>query len=200
MYKTYLLQRFSKPNPTATKIYKAFGGNALMLREEAWELLEPVLTIDYMGAAEYEFGALPRALCNLSEGRRAVFSFDLKAKEIKPNWQREVQYRKQRQKELAEAKAAGVKAKRAKKVTTPHGKTIYVICLEKDRYDAETRIRELAADQWPCKSSPGFCEALDPMTESDAAARGWLDLDNALFFTVDKAMWEGLQRVFESLQ
>lgn len=62
MQRTYLIQRLNRPinynNPFA------FGGGLQngSLSEKAMDLLRPIFSFDYMGAAQFEFGAVPAAL------------------------------------------------------------------------------------------------------------------------------------------
>jgi len=79
MEKTHLIQRLLKPldqsNPLSTKA-NAFGGGLKYggLREETANLLSQIWTFDYMGSAEFEWGAVPNALSkiwNYTKGGRA---------------------------------------------------------------------------------------------------------------------------------
>jgi len=63
MKKTYLIQRLTKPvadrrvNPFVFGGWIKNGG----LSDEAMDLISSIFSFDYMGAAEYEFGAVPEA-------------------------------------------------------------------------------------------------------------------------------------------
>jgi len=61
-----LWQRLEAPLPNAnepgTKPHHVFGGAMLGLKPEGWAAIDPLFTVAYMGAAEYEFGELPKTL------------------------------------------------------------------------------------------------------------------------------------------
>lgn len=66
---TFLVQRLLPPYKEDTNLTKlveafSFGGGLVNggLSKEAMELLRPLFRFDYMGAAEFEFGAVPAAL------------------------------------------------------------------------------------------------------------------------------------------
>lgn len=73
MKTTYLIQRLNKPrgNDTMSGLMNAlsFGGGLINggLSKESMELLRPIFSFDYMGAAEYEFGAVPQALSMMAK-------------------------------------------------------------------------------------------------------------------------------------
>lgn len=198
MNRTRLIQRLTKPiNKTGTlldKAHRVFGGGMLDMSEEAWDLLDPIFTIDYMGDAEYGFGVLPKTIGALARDRNKLVSLQLliKAKDINPNWERESQYRVQRKKELAEAKKKGEKPKRAKKIKAESDRAVYVLCREEHKEYAEHLIRELAKDKVSgIKGSTFFSTALDPCIELDHKYIGWLELDHGFFFFVDETAWKG---------
>lgn len=65
----YLVQRLKKPvnyvNP-----FDGFGAGGLKnggIKEDAMTVLRKVMTFDYMGAAEFEWGAIPKALQVLND-------------------------------------------------------------------------------------------------------------------------------------
>jgi len=77
MQETYLIQRLKKPfEPAKTErglLFQkcatglAFGGGLINggLSKEAMELFRPIFRFDYMGSAEFEFGAVPKALSKI---------------------------------------------------------------------------------------------------------------------------------------
>jgi len=72
--RTWLLQRLKKSryNPDSksplAKAHRVFGGGMLGLNEKQWDLLDPIFEIDYMGAAEFEFGTIPKCLKDMWSG------------------------------------------------------------------------------------------------------------------------------------
>lgn len=75
MKNTYLIQRLEKPyghiNPFS------FGGGYVNggMSKEASEILKNIMSFDYMGAAEYEFGSLPKSLDNIAKSKNEYVSF-----------------------------------------------------------------------------------------------------------------------------
>ena len=70
MKRTYLIQRLEKPRTLKIAGVElkdnpfSFGGGLRNggLSKDATDLLRPLFSFDYMGAAEFEFGAVPEAL------------------------------------------------------------------------------------------------------------------------------------------
>ena len=72
---SYLIQRLKKPflsDEIGLANIFSFGGGFVNggLSKEAMGLLEDVFSFDYMGAAEYEFGDVPRALTQIYANRK----------------------------------------------------------------------------------------------------------------------------------
>ena len=74
--RSYLIQRLHKPQPSmkiaGTEIVDnpfSFGGGLVNggLSKEAMNLLRGIFSFDYMGAAEFEWGAVPAAIAFLAE-------------------------------------------------------------------------------------------------------------------------------------
>ena len=71
MEQSYLIQRLKKPINLSRMGFKtspfSFGGGYPNggLSDEVIEFFNPLFSFDYMGAAEFEFGALPKALKKL---------------------------------------------------------------------------------------------------------------------------------------
>jgi hypothetical protein len=76
MEDTYLIQRLKKPYPSVSRLNLignpfSFGGGYVNggFSKEAMEFLKDVFSFDYMGAAEFEYGAVPEAFSFLYEQR-----------------------------------------------------------------------------------------------------------------------------------
>jgi hypothetical protein len=67
--RSYLIQRLHKPYKHASMNPFSFGGGLTNggLSKEAFELLSNIFEFDYMGSAEFEFGAVPAALQFLAD-------------------------------------------------------------------------------------------------------------------------------------
>lgn len=81
--KTYLLQKLTAPpkndNSDLQKVANAFafGGGQKNggFPEEGMKMLNQVCSFDYMGAAEYEWGAVPKAFARMYEVREELTAF-----------------------------------------------------------------------------------------------------------------------------
>lgn len=178
---------------------KAFGGGMLAMSDAAWDLLYKVCRIDHMGAAEYELGVLPAAFNRLLQYPDLVgFSFVIGRKDVPLNWKRESEAREQRRKELTEAKAAGAKPKRAKKVipTDITDKKVFVLCSNSIRAEVPGRILDVAKRKVDTKRDHCFDLALDPWTNRQNEIVGWFELNNYFLFFTDVDMWTAFCEMF----
>jgi hypothetical protein len=66
---TYLVQRLQKPYPGCENNPFNFGGGLRCggLNKEAFDVINKVFKFDYMGAAEFEFGAVAKSIKNIVE-------------------------------------------------------------------------------------------------------------------------------------
>jgi len=67
---SYLIQRLRNPLPGGDAGIFTFGGGKHHggISDDAWDILTKVFQFDYMGAAEFEFGAVPEALDHIVRG------------------------------------------------------------------------------------------------------------------------------------
>ena len=75
---SYLVQRLNKPHGSVNPF--SFGGGLRNggLSDEAMDLLSGLFSFDYMGAAEFEFGAVPEALNAIANnGNLTSSSFEI---------------------------------------------------------------------------------------------------------------------------
>ena len=113
MKNTFLVQRLNKKPKSEfhAKMSQVFGGGMIMMNQEGWKAIQSVCDLHYMGAAEYEFGTIPKCLESLAKDHEKLTTFPLLIKReiIKPNWNHENAHRRARQAELAKAKKEGVR-------------------------------------------------------------------------------------------
>lgn len=66
---TYLVQRLNQPNKGNFDNPFSFGGGLKNggLSDEAMKLLRPIFSFDYMGSAEFEFGAIPECFQQIAK-------------------------------------------------------------------------------------------------------------------------------------
>lgn len=176
MKESYLVQRLRKPygrdNPFS------FGGGLHNggLSDEAMDLLRGIFSFDYMGASEFEFGAVPKALQEIARNSNEyqVYSFTIPLKKVAKSW-------------------------RDKSKVNPVGDaTIYVIC-KKDYFgEVKDRIIEWATGPYNSnlKEQTMLSNTLRPDGDWAPGNLGWLELDNGFFFFTDKEMWEKTSALF----
>ena len=181
MKRSYLIQRLEKPiksdGSLLSKISNAFSfGGGLVnggFSKEAMNILNSIFSFDYMGSAEFEYGAVPKALSKIFEDKTIV------AKEITVGYK----YKDWKsRKELAGSN------------------TVFIICPKEDLKEVCKRIqvygnREYRRDtEYDTKERVCLDEALAKGSESRTC--GWLELDNGYFFFTDKEMFENVCKLF----
>jgi hypothetical protein len=83
MKNTFLIQRLLCPRNQGVVFNRmAFGGGGEQFSEGERPKLAQICTFDYMGAAEFEYGAVPEALDKMREGRLVSFSKTINKKEV----------------------------------------------------------------------------------------------------------------------
>lgn len=177
MKRSYLVQRLDPPAPkTILGVDNpfAFGGGLRNggLTSKAMDLLRGIFSFDYMGAAEYEFGAVPEALQGLARDADDIiaFSFEIDLAKVKT-------YRKEK--------------------PPPGMKQIYVLCRAAHREAVIERIGEFAAENHRVKCGVLLSDVLIPPPLYTPRTRGWLELDNGFFFFTDEAMWRSTAQLFD---
>lgn len=177
-HSSYLIQRLQKPLGRPGDNPFSFGGGLRNggLSDEAMGLLRGIFSFDYMGSAEFEFGAVPGALRDIAE----------KADDL-IGW------------ELVIPLAKVTKGWNDKSLTAPKGDgTVYVLSRSQDRDEIAERIYGLATDRSiRLKESALLDHALRPVDEWDGRTCGWLELDNGFFFFTDREMWEKTAALFD---
>lgn len=182
----YLVQRLLPPsqnkfgNVRVDQVF-AFGGGGSGLSKEAWELLKPLFEFDYMGAAEFEFGAFPKSLEKFLKHKRVAFAIDIKKKDIGDSFDR--RYQQKDQPPPPEKK---------------DGK-VFILCREDQKDFAEDVVRIFAKggrDVIDTKEAVLLDSALDRVREDLRHAVGWYELKNGFFFFTDESMFERTKKLF----
>lgn len=182
---SYSIQRLDPPRSGVDALRLdnpfTFGGGYKNggLSDEAMDLLRDIFAFDYMGAAEFEFGEVPKALQQIArkgeEGQLAAWAFEILYSQVaKPS------------RDEANPPAPRSKA------------TIYVLCPLEWIDEAEERITALAGKNPPrTKAWVGLAEVLRPGEGGyERPTRGWLEIDNGYFFFTDREMWVKTARLF----
>lgn len=168
MEKSYLIQRLQKP-VDYDKVF-SFGGGFQNggIGKENMEMLMKVFSFDYMGAAEFEFGEVPKALSKIVDN-----ASDFVKGSMTTHW----------------------KAFRWKTNESIKGDSkVYFLCHKDHRKEVKRRIAGWAMGN-NISGHPKCGVRLDSSFD-DQHYRGWLELDNGFFFFTDKTMWENTCKLF----
>lgn len=177
MQESWLVQRLKKPSKGMKDNPYSFGGGLKNggLSDDAMDLLRGIFSFDYMGAAEFEFGAMPRAIQKIAQN---IQDFSTETIKIPLN--------------KVESSVYGDRSK-----PTGFG-LVYVIAPTKDQSEVAKRIRGWAKEPYKdLKESTTLNRSLRPSKEWDTDVCGWLELDNGFFFFTDKEMFEKVAALFE---
>jgi len=195
LHKPYLIQRLKKPFKIEKNDGKegvmaslanafSFGGGLINggLSKDAMKLINDIWRFDYMGSAEFEFGAVPKSLHQMGEyaikSNLTAFEFEVTGKISDYSYK----FEKDRKRDVEN------------KVT----KTVYVIC-HKDYVDEiKTFISNMADGTkriYQTKENVGFSSNICGM-EYCVDNVGWHDIDNHYLFFTDKEMFDKISVVF----
>lgn len=177
---SWLIQRLERPRRAHPLLGPdnpfSFGGGLRNggLSDEAMGLLRGIFSFDYMGSAEFEFGAVPEALNKIakraSEYLAASFTIPLSA----------------------------VHKDFREKGPEPTGEaTVYILCRADHTLGVIRRIRGWAKKPYGgLKEVTHLSSVLRPAGDWTPRVCGWLELDNGFFFFTDEAMWRASADLF----
>lgn len=193
MERSWLVQRLETPfggmlgggikdNPFS------FGGGYKNggLSDNAMNLLRDIFSFDYMGAAEFEFGAVPKALGEIAKladkKKLRAFTIQIPYSDIP-----DTSYSEWR--------------KDSKKRPAPEGTaTIHALCAKGDVDEVQGRIRAWAAEGYrnDLKEGTLLARVLRPPEPDEYPSRvaGWLELDNGFMFFTSEEMWRKTCELF----
>ena len=180
MTKSWLVQRLEKPAFQVGSPF-AFGGGLKNggLSDDAMNLLGGIFQFDYMGAAEFEWGAVPKALKRMAANAASrdglvTGSFKLAVDDI------------------AEA-THGAPASIDWETTT-----IWFISPPGCEKEVEKRIRKWASSRYDndLKEETLLSSVLRPSKTHMPRTKGWFELDNGFMFFVDEEMWRKTCQLF----
>lgn len=207
----YRIQRLKPPPKTERHalITQAFGGGMLGLSPDAWKLCQKIFDFDYMGNAEYEFGAVPTALKNIVTERAdyRAWSFTIKSIEITAGWWRQRAMDTYRRAEIKAAKERKEKPPRmspkhkkelAEKAGAPIPDYIVYVISHKEQNPAivEALIRKVGDGKMVTKGAPRFILDKEPGGYDDEII-GWFDLNNEILWFSDKSVFDNFTETFE---
>lgn len=181
MRRSWLVQRLNKPHEGLGAFGVdnpfSFGGGLRNggLSNDAMSLLRQLFSFDYMGASEFEWGAVPKALQGMAKDAADLRAFTvvIPLASVPPNW-------------------------KDKTGTTPDGVAeVYVICRHAHINAVVGRVESWATkENADLKESLHLTSTLRPHGEWDGRTVGWLELDNGFLFFTDRDMWLGTCELF----
>lgn len=178
---TYLVQRLERPWGEAANPF-SFGGGLRNggLQKEAMALLKGIFTFDYMGSAEFEFGAVPKALT-------AIYKVAVEGGLMSGTVL------------LTEASVAKVTTwdRSRRQLPLKADPIVYFICPSAWEGEIVHRIIALAGGKGRLKEGTRLANVLRPDPAHEDRVAGWLELDNGWFFFTDREMFEKVAALFE---
>lgn len=179
--RSWLVQRLEKPHgPLFGGRVKDnpfnFGGGLKNggLSDEAMDLMRDIFSFDYMGAAEFEWGAVPKALQSLAAADALkAFEMVIPFAKVEKSWRKEDIH--------------------------PTGTaTVFVICPGEMGDEVQDRIEGWAkgGEAAPSLKEPTRLAGVlrgDPYTDRLV---GWLELDNGFMFFTDRPTYEATAALF----
>lgn len=208
-FSSYLIQRLQTPQDYGKFKDNPFNfGGGLKnggLSEDAMKLLRPIFSFDYMGAAEYEFGEVPRAMQKVAKfaaDKELVHGIvTVKSNQGKwieqppPREYKNGRYQPQKKltKKLIEERAA-----------LPKKTDVYYFCSKKHEEFVKQLIQDISKDNYykkhRFKMPPSLDAAVgngysDPYTSLRKTV-GWFDLTLGYFFFIDKMMFARTAALF----
>lgn len=172
MENSWLIQRLRQP--TGGHNVFAFGGGFKNggLTDEAMAIVNEVCSIDYMGAAEFEFGAFQKSLAKMAEEKEQLIlgSFEVDYRYDFRGW-------RDNPSKVYEGK-----------------KRVYYLCTKDQEAEVKERIEKWAMkEHWGhTKEAVCLCEAMAEIPKDvNRGVVGWFELDNSFMFFIDEKMWKG---------
>lgn len=176
MNRSWLVQRLR--NPVTRDNPFAFGGGLKNggLSGDAMDILRNIFSFDYMGAAEFEFGALPEAMQRIARNNKnyTTDSVVIQANSVPPSW-------------------------RDKRKNVDGETEVFIIADEDHMAEAKRRIVLWATsdEDWKGLKEPTRLGAvIRPVDDWDTETQGWLELDNGFFFFTNRDMFENTASLF----
>ena len=185
----YLIQRLRKPfkpsneeSEKATMMKKianafSFGGGLVNggLSKEAMELVSKIWRYDYMGAAEFEWGAVPESLHRMGKNHKSLVTGKIKVLAEANDWS---------SRPVKKIKKDGL---------------VYYVCYDLHQKDVEEWIPKFADDikhEFRTKESVNLSQNIIG-SEYHKDTVGWHDNNNDYLFFTDPEMYLGFCDLFE---
>ena len=192
MDKSWLLQRLCPPRKIASGIlanaHRAFGGEMLGLTDGAWDILDKIWDIEYMGAAEFEIGILPKCLGRMIEYRAGenliAFKVEIKGSDVKCDF---ITGDRRIDKRIVD------KVKKQKH-------SVFVLAKGEQASAVTSNILAVAKGDARLKEWSNFEMALQSDVRRDEGVAvvgtcGWIDIQNDFMFFTSEEMWTNTAKV-----
>jgi len=170
MERSWLIQRMQKPTGRVNPF--SFGGGGSGFHPEVAKQLAEVCDWDYMGAAEYEFGAPAKALNRMILAKKKLTAGAMKVpyRYDSPQW-----------------------GDRIAKQFVGTGKVFY-LCPKKDAEEVIARIAKWATNykHGDTRDNVKLDASLAGEEANPNGIYGWFDLDNDFMFFTDEKMWRAM--------
>ena len=184
----FLLQQMLKPFPKSedgkTNLLNSnifsFGGGYVNggLSDEAWKILSEIWRYDYMGSAEFEFGALPESFQYIIKHKENYIFGEIEVEALRDKWDTP-----------------------DKKDLIKKGTVYYFVEKEKEE-ELKKYIKHFAnnkkkaPEKYFTKEFIGLERGLNPINSWDKDYGGWHCLHNHFFLFTDKEMFDKFQSLF----
>lgn len=160
----WVVQRLCKPTPTVNPF--TFGGGGSGIDPEVLaQITSTLFSFDYMGAAEYEFGAPRKALYELTENRKSYEKFDMDL----PLSAVSVDSWMGKREDYSASRKGSVK--------------VYLICKPGQLEDVKAFIKTDARGKASLKEPTRFSSAV---RTKGSDLIGWMDLRNVFLYFIDR--------------
>lgn len=192
---TLLIQRLKLPRPNNNGRF-GFGCGLPRggLSLEAWELISPLCSFDYMGAAEFEFGALANAFAKLWDAKRQLEAWQMVVYSG-PEFNNTGKMHMYNQKALEKIRrtysiGASVFVLSPRNIHPLVADCIFSIAVGDDGF-----LKEPTCLRNTMFTSPSWVRGEEDEWVKNMA-RGWIELDNGFMFFADEEMWRGFANIF----
>lgn len=188
MKRSYLIQRLLRPvnkevlGMSVDNLF-AFGGGLVNggMSKEGMDAIRNIFAFDYMGAAEFEFGAVPQALSDMVQQHKNLVAFTV-----------EVETKQEPPSNYPSDKSLNFDAVKA---------PVYVICLDAHKDEVTARVKGFARRNYGHDTKEAVMlnqtirrKAGEGKSWNDYV--GWLEINNAYMFFSDKETWEKMCKLF----
>ena len=188
MLHSRLIQRLLRPRHTKINGVSidnlfSFGGGFINggMSKEGMDAVRDIFSFDYMGAAEFEFGAVPEALSKMATLHKDLIAFTVDVETKKENL-----YPNEEKRLYGE----------------PIKATIYAICEKSQKEEVGKRIKLFARTPYGHDTKEVILLNQTIRRKPEASKLhddyvGWLELNNAFMFFSDKETWENVCKLFD---